>query len=577
MSVASSWVSSLFTLLVHPFRVDISDPRRLRGSIALSRILFGLLVIHQHLDCFGYAVVADSPQPIRTICTIAATAGLCLTLGLLTPLAIATLLVYFAYAPIVFYLGTMVSVPLLWGLLLLGAGQTHGLDALLLRRRLGQQMLRPLYLLAVSQTEIQVARVRFLLLVLFWGQCVSACVFHGGDDFWWRGTVLQVALTTPYWCDHYKLLATIRDGIPAVYVALCLIGLYVQVFWELFLVPLMYCRWGRVFVFGQGVAFFLVSLFLLNLQYLPLVEMALWILVFGYAVRVPVRPTLQALRELARAALAAWRRLAEPGVSLGDRGLGLLLLVALVAVVLQNVANCLTPPGPESPRNTPWLQAQGQPLFRLFGQGPVNVFNEKDLRTGATYFVLYETDEEGRRLRVVPFMDDEGGRLDYLRNDLLYYGHSLPWQRIGWEAQFGTGRLPRPTAPTAGLVRRVALLDALLTSRPGPRHYRAEFFTRRMEKESLPAHWGSSRHVLSLGVTLDEEMLVRGEREERYCFNVLPGHVASISREHRTMATLQQLAGGAAWTLLSAGVPRLTPPGPPAVLDSPAQADTRTP
>ena len=75
-------------------------------------------------------------------------------------------------------------------------------------------------------------------------------------------------------------------------------------------------------------------------------------------------------------------------------------------------------------------------FFRLFAQGPVDVMNRLDIeRVGQHFFVVCEVDESGVPVRVVPYLDDAGGRLDYLRNDLLYYRYALPWQRTAppWE------------------------------------------------------------------------------------------------------------------------------------------------
>lgn len=518
-----------------PFALGDRATRHLPVVLAVVRVLFGLMIVHQTLDIFGFAMLPGGPDPrfARLISVLAAVGGAMVAMGVLTPLALIGLMIYYALFPLAFNLGSMVTVVLLWGLLLHGAGRTHSLDGLLLRSRLVGRWLAPLYAPFGAGGQQEIAGIRLMVMLMFWGNCLTAMLYHVKDPFWLNGQVLQMAFTAAYLSDHHAFLAALREQHPRFFMAFCQLGLAVQAVWEVCLVPLMYLKWARPFVVLQGLGFFTFSLLLLNLQYLPVVELLLWTLLFGPAV---LGWVLEKWQRVAPAPASAEPAAAAARLTVA-RLLPTLIGLACCAVVLQNALAPGLVPSAMASFVTPIRDAV-RPAFRLFGQAAINVFNEKDIAMNDAYFVLQEVDTAGRHQRAVPFQDIEGGRLDYLRNDLLYFNYSLGWQRTPWARKFIGGDPSRPAGPTRQLAFRVALLDAVLTDASRPRHYRAHLYVRKMRLDTTPPHWSDARLAVSFPIDITTHHMSRFQKARWLTFDLPPGQAFSGERLRHTNEVL---------------------------------------
>lgn len=489
-------------------------------------MVFGLLLVHRQLDMAGFAVLAPDPKAFALRCLVEAALAATLVLGLLTPLALAGLLLSLSASPTADSLGVQVARIVCWGLLLAGAGRSSSLDARLLAwpRTAG---LRRLYVLAAPEGRL--AWVRLLVVALFWGLAVSGVSFHATDPFWLRGQVLQVALALPYMSEHYPALTALAERHPAAYDVACRVALYAQGLWQLFLLPLFYLpgSLARTFAIVQGVLFFLISTVALNLGYLGPFELCLWALVFASLPRGGFGPRAEA-------------ETPPGGPVQACVGVGLLAALGFVALGLLR-------PLPGVSTLEPALRAAIAPFVEPLGLRRVNVFNQADLGLGATYLVLLETDEADRPLRTVPFLDRDGGRLDYLRNDYLYFSLSLAWQRTPRGARFVNGNLERPTERTLDLLRRLVDLDLCLTGLRTPRHYRAEVMSRALVGGELFPRWTEPRRAarvrLAAGPPRGQRVAARlaGAAGLLGCFDLPPGHAGSQARAARTLAWARRL------------------------------------
>src|SRR5262249_13531099 len=160
-----------------------------------------------------------------------------------------------------------------------------------------------------------------------------------------------------------------------------------------------------------------------------------------------------------------------------------------------------------------------------------------------TVLVVEEVDANRCFLRLVPYMDDQGGRLDYLRNDVLLYRLSIPWHRGALESSLRWD-LPRPGGATEGIVGQIALLDARLHPRSGKRRYRARVFVRQWTPDSLSAPWSSTRELGALDVDIGAGKLAQSREDAPWAFSLPPGHIGSAFRSLRTVRTLTASSGG---------------------------------
>ncbi|MBY0230191.1 MAG: hypothetical protein K2W96_12990, partial [Gemmataceae bacterium] len=452
----------------------LSGGERARAVAVLARIATGLVLLHQALDSLGFVALLGpqaAPAAGRWMLGTAAASAL-LVAGLMTPLALGWLIYVFAFASSTGSLGNQVTLVLLWGLLLLNAGRFGSADALLARR--WPRLLGWLYALGHDPVPGKaLGLVRLGLLVLFWGVCLVAMVWHARDDYWRSGEALPMALTGPFYSDWSGRFRALAEWSPGLFWAACAAGLAVQSAWEVLLVPLVFWKPARWFVRWQGVGFFACSVVLLNLQYLPVVELCLWLLLFGDSFGAAKDEAAAPARPVVGTAFA-FGSLAAVGLLIG-------LALAHPSYLHRETA---------SRRELLVRRALG-----LFGQRLVSVFNKADLELNRPFMVIHEVDGEGRHLRLVPCFDTHGTRLRYMRNDILCYHFAIPWQHAPIEDKFLGGDPARPGPFSLRVARSVSALDARLNRLAGTRRYRVEIYRRELLAGAAPSRWGKAARV----------------------------------------------------------------------------------
>ena len=647
---------NFWNALHRPFALNGVTSTALERNINFVRILFGIGLLHRYVDILGFSIISDNPDSVIFKALLGIGLSFLITIGFATPLALITLL--FTIQKFVSYLGPQVSCILIWGLLLLGAGRYYSVDSLLFKNRYLKKLLGWVYFLSVNQgsrgqRHQALAQVRFAMILLFWGVCISAMSFHFLDPLWLQGKILQLLFTTPYLTDYYEFFSSFSTSMPGLYNSVCTIVLYIQGVWELLLLPLMYLRPAQTFVFVWGLGFFIQSFFMMNLGYLPFIEICMWIFVFNYAPVLRLNKGIlyyddrcnlckntvstvkffdfyDVLETIGLSAAPEEVRLQmseEPQIILEIKGklyIGyeayramctnlfpflLLYPIALIGTIgnlgqnvyefvarrryqmfgtcepfhyrskiddsLRNSNDAALQPtrlkrflvmptflslaifltfsfavvNPGNPFHTlfgSWAShLQVNTYYRFststFGQNSVDVFNKSDLQLGSTHLVLYETDEFGDIKRVAPFIDINGGRLDYLRNDLLYYTLSLRWQRAPIESKFNDGNPESPSDSTIALIHKVANLDACITGLKERQFYRARIFQKNMIQQGAFLGWTPAEPVSEVILPPINKSDFQDRFYCKYAFNLPPGHFMSDLRKTRTLEKLEEM------------------------------------
>lgn len=518
------------------------DERLFRRTVETCRILIGIGMLHRYADIGGFLVMAPHAGVAERDVLIAMAVSVAVTAGFLTPLALAGLLYFTLYTPFGFTLAHQVVALVGWCLLFTGAGQKMSIDAWLLRLPNLSGLFRALYLLAVPFSRRGFAVIRMLMLWLFWSISFGAMSFHFGDELWIEGNVLQLLFVTPYMSDFAESMAAFRDAAPSLYGFLCRAALLVQAVFELLLWPLCLFRWGRIFVAAQWLGFIIARGPFMNLGYLCYDELVLWLFLFTLrpwavvhhrvSARDPVEePSAMLPRSFASATLAAFAA------------------VGIIVSIHFNVTNFARINAPGSPLAK---MPVSKTLSRFYGQWPVDVFNKADMSLGAAHLVLLELDDQGGILRVVPFLDDDGGRLSYLRNDFMYYGVSLPWQRLPRELQIQKAPL---------LAKRVALLDAALSPGGPVRHYAGLMFTRRVEPFASYQKWSGTTFRGGFRFELEEDEVERRSAPTLPSYDLPPGHLGQERRAAKTLAHVRELWEEGVFETLQLGRWSSTPGG----------------
>lgn len=377
--------------------------------------------------------------------------ALLLLVGFLTPICTLLLLLVHDYAFDAAIrtstLGSDVLQMLLVFFLLLPVGTQLSADQWLLQNngwsgRIVHSIYRPLGPLTPEKVSI----LRFLTFVTFGAVSLYAALTHIHDRSWWSGVANLYVLSSSYMSKAYLAMDALLDSIPIMALLFSIVSTYIQLAWESTMIPLVFSRYGRVFVIWWGILFFVISAFVLQLGWLAYYELILWAMLFGRAPKIPsitsrlVRvPHAQVLRErlpgLYLLARNIWRPTALTS-SIGTRPLKLprVFQAALLCYCLYFVLYlAFLPPVAALPvirdlRGNPEMRA----IYRaveLFGLTPLDVFNDTDLRMSENYFTLTRIGVDGSR-ELLPYTGYDGNRLEWHDSDRIYFGNSLLWRRL---------------------------------------------------------------------------------------------------------------------------------------------------
>lgn len=485
------------------------DPATLRTRIEIVRALFGFILFHRFLDIAGFARIADEPRVYGILSLLGSVLSFCVFVGFLTPLALLLLGLIFFWPPLLgSYLAINVASIVLWGLILSGAGKRWSLDASLGIFEDRHPVLARMWLVSLPLTTSNYARIRILLAFMFWGLTFSAMLWHLVDPFWLGGEVLQVVFATPFLSDHYSMFRDWRAHSPSSYASVLALALFVQGVWETGLPFLFLTRPGRIFACWQGLGFFLSSLILLNLGYLPLFEICWWLLVFPPA---------------SKDAVAFRAEHAEPAARRTLYFLWALFLTGLSLAWMSSTS--WAHPFDRIPRSRIARVVQAIP-----GQAPVNVFNANDLKLGRYYFVLYETDASGECIRIAPIFDINGGRLSYLRNDFFFYQHVLRWQRkLRHVEPFNA----LEQEITSEILDSSIILDASM-QKTLPAGYKAHFYHRELGEQMPHPRWERPTLIGSISRRVPTDSLNFAANRWPLAFNLPPHHAFEKARLRET-------------------------------------------
>lgn len=310
------------------------------------------------------------------------------------------------------------------------AGAQLSVDAWLLNR--GGSAAAPLRLLYALFRIPRRAQLPWIFLAFFTAYAVmsfGAVLFHLDDPLWRSGDALRLLFTSSYLSRFWAAFRDLEAYSPTLLQAVSIAGIIGQVAFQLFMLPLIWTRWGARFVVWWGALFFTLSLVVLQLSYLPLLEMLFWTALFR-------RPRSTAPEE---ARHEPWLRSDRAHKTIMATAAAMLLAFAMTGVPYLD--------------GTIGLEAEGaRRSLAAIGLEVPYVLNRDDLRMGDAWPVLYRR-EAGRRV-LLPYHGRDGERLAWLWNDLFYFGNSLKWRR-----EFNPERSLAPDSDSVSRLVDVALYD----------------------------------------------------------------------------------------------------------------------
>jgi hypothetical protein len=429
--------------------------------------------------------------------------GLAISLfvGFLTPVCIALIVISyhrFDLALGTHTLGTHVLLQLLVVLLITGAGSSLSLDSILMRRsssRSRRGLVCRLYRFLGDPNGAEVRVYLFIGLVAYWVISFAALLNHAADAYWRSGDTVRVMLQSSYISRFAGPARSLERAYPQIMSGFSQIAVLGEAVFQVGMILLIRWKWGYRFILWWGVAFFALSTLALQLSYLPLLEVCLWVLIFGRTRKRTTSeedglegrdslPDSSALPQNVSAGFPApWRRRsAQASAALVIS----LLTVCGIAIMCfpQTEREVDSVFGVDLARVISPIQPRLNNFLAAAGLSPPNVFNSIDLQMGDNWPVIYRVESDGSKA-LVPLSATDGHRLWYHWSDLIYYGSSVPWRRamIGADlaAQHQRGM------PGYQSIEKILLYDYRRQSESAPVAYQINLFRSDASRVELSA------------------------------------------------------------------------------------------
>lgn len=251
-------------------------------KVATIRIIVGCIVLARNLELLYINQFAESTAnfcPLLILCAIM----LSWTLGFLTPLMSLGIIFMAPYMDDkvgAVTLGTAILLQLVIMMTISRAnGLAYSLDALLMKKR-PNGLISKLYHLIGFPSAGWMNVSYFLGFMSYAIVSMVALSYHLMDYFWTHGYTFQVLSTSSYLCKYYDIFRAFEVSVPSVFRFISITAILGQSLFQFFMIPLIFWKPGRYFVEIWGWVFFVNCLILVQLSYLPHIELLLWWLLF---------------------------------------------------------------------------------------------------------------------------------------------------------------------------------------------------------------------------------------------------------------------------------------------------------
>ena len=455
------------------FYTDIKSSK-IKLNIEIARILFGAIMAIKYLDVILIPFLETNE---RIYAFGSFLFSIQILFGFFTPLGlimfqVLTLVTY----PVIWNLSSQINTLTCFSLFFLQAGKSISLDHWLRQRiSLFSNLLKKYEQITLDANSENLAKIRLFVIYLFWGVCFSAMSFHFKDQLWLKGEVLQILFKTDYLTDFAHFFRTWEQVSFWSYDLFFKIGLFLQGTWELLLFPLVLLPFGLYFIIFQGLAFFISCMFFVNLSYLPTCEIILWLILFGY-------PEIFKKNKLINKTYQSdvnnkfYRYFKVASISVTTL---MILIMSLRIVDYKPI---------EELKYKIWRKRKTNSLIRktflFFAQEEVNVINIDDLNMGNTFILIKDLQNN----KLVDFMEPNGGRLDYLRNEYLYFKLSLKYQRSSLKAKIVTNdNKIILTQRSEDLINKILIYHECLSGISQSQKYEVSFF----RKDLIPNNYNT--------------------------------------------------------------------------------------
>lgn len=266
---------------------DTEVARELR-RVDIARIALGVLATLRYSDILTSAIRNGSQDAI-ILSSIGAILSLLILTGFLTPIALLLLMstanVLIDNALGASTLGTMILSISLLSLFIVPAGRTFSIDSYIFKRGgMGSGLINAMYRLFGSVSSDRIIIGKLAGALAYYCLCLYSVSWHIHDPAWVSGYVLSWIMLSPAANPHYSNLAwDIYQYSPFLFINFFRLSILGMVLWYILFLPGLFAgKLVRTVIILWGLAFFLISTFVLPLSYLGWYELIFWFFLYAY-------------------------------------------------------------------------------------------------------------------------------------------------------------------------------------------------------------------------------------------------------------------------------------------------------
>lgn len=264
----------------------VADSAREETWINLLRAVVGYMFFNRSYNIFYYQAVISDDARHTMISLLDVIASFGMMVGFLTPISIGYLFLFHTYVHDIllgtFTLGSCVAQILMMLFLFIPSGRRLSIDSLIMRTRsVGSGFLEWLYAFFGEATVNRIATVKFLTFLSYGLLCMYSVYEHFLDPYWVNGTANVLLLSSNWLTAPYKFFREMFATYGSTAIFISMVALYIMMLWELVIIPFALIKGiTRQFVIWWGLAFFVVSIAVLQLSWLPHFQFALYAIFF---------------------------------------------------------------------------------------------------------------------------------------------------------------------------------------------------------------------------------------------------------------------------------------------------------
>ncbi len=275
----------VFKKILNKFSLKIIDLEEEYGKLGITRIFIGIIIFFRIFQLTSESRFYFETSEQFYYGLIFSLLALLFTIGFFTPLITILLILFWHWIDGVmqcYTLGSSILVLYFYLFTITNfGGAKYSLDNYIINKKNNiSKFLIKCYNISGNLSLNELKITYLIILTAYALISFVAAIYHLHDPFWLNGTTTIELLTNSYLSKFHPFFRSIHLQYPLLFIYFSKFSMIGQTIFQILMIPLLFNKYGIKFIKLWGLGFFLVSLFLIQLGYLPHIELIIWFIIF---------------------------------------------------------------------------------------------------------------------------------------------------------------------------------------------------------------------------------------------------------------------------------------------------------